>query len=833
MILRKVSNYALLIYLVSILGSNTLSAQIFQLKSEVDSLSYLPKHTLVGDFNQDGCLDLVSSNISKDSAISFTFIFNNQDSNFDSIAFKSSKGTIKSLTRLDLDHDDDLDLYAISEDKNQISHALGIINQGDGKFRMESLGNYPSPITNEKFADLDNNGMRETIAMANGELLLFSDSGLDNAQKLIPAQISYISVTNYLISDFNNDSWIDIFITLKLVNGNIQSGILYNRDTLGFVFSPIQEFDIKPENVTRGDIDQNGFDDILIVGEDKSGLPVTGVLFNSNHTFEFVPLQISGIKPQLCFIADFNSDGQSDISFIDGDNKSTTTHYLMLLSSNQQNQVSIQQVDTLKLDSIGYIRNIGDWDMDGDLDLSFWNRHTGKLLFYDNSTPIVNQPAAPTTNPIIFRGQNEIVVVWEPTNDDHTPSEAITYDLSLYQHAANELLTNGFKSSSGDRLYPEYGYYGQHEVAFVKNPPTGDYTLVIQAIDNALYTGKKSSGGDCTINFTICDSDHEEIVYVCDDNPIALEFNEAIDTSAPAWYSVAQGFMSFHEILNYKLTGDSDVVYAGIPGSKSCDFKTFRIQRVNFAIPDLPADTLLCKDEQLSIALKGKYDSVFWENPALGIVGIGNSIEFTPGYALGDTLVYRIYENSCELIDTIVIKISDMNVLAQPKTSVINNGSSLQLNASGASFYSWSPAHNLDASDVSTPLASPQQSGKFVVVGTDEHGCQDSDTIYIEVINAAFAPNLFSPNQDGSNERFRLLNLANSNDFLLVIFDRNGKKMFETSDTKTARVNGWDGTSKGNPVPQGPYYWKVSGHYHNGKPIFVNGKRTGVINLLR
>lgn len=71
------------------------------------------------------------------------------------------------------------------------------------------------------------------------------------------------------------------------------------------------------------------------------------------------------------------------------------------------------------------------------------------------------------------------------------------------------------------------------------------------------------------------------------------------------------------------------------------------------------------------------------------------------------------------------------------------------------------------------------------------------------------APNVLLP-QDGvaENRMFRLYASSSSqyDDFHLVIYNRGGRRVFSSTDITMA----WDGTSAGQPVPQGTYIWIAS-----------------------
>ncbi|MBK7855528.1 MAG: gliding motility-associated C-terminal domain-containing protein [Bacteroidetes bacterium] len=65
----------------------------------------------------------------------------------------------------------------------------------------------------------------------------------------------------------------------------------------------------------------------------------------------------------------------------------------------------------------------------------------------------------------------------------------------------------------------------------------------------------------------------------------------------------------------------------------------------------------------------------------------------------------------------------------------------------------------------------------------------------------------FTPNADGINDLFFVPNACPAEDYLLVIYNRWGQEMFETTDI----TEGWDGKNKsGNNSSEGSYYYILS-----------------------
>ncbi|MFH2096681.1 MAG: PKD domain-containing protein [Bacteroidota bacterium] len=93
-----------------------------------------------------------------------------------------------------------------------------------------------------------------------------------------------------------------------------------------------------------------------------------------------------------------------------------------------------------------------------------------------------------------------------------------------------------------------------------------------------------------------------------------------------------------------------------------------------------------------------------------------------------------------------------------------------------------------------------------LIVAT-EKGCRDTTFSTVEVKNeyTFYAPTAFSPDNDGNNDFFRIMgNGIDENNFSLIIYDRWGEVVFETTDPE----EWWDGRIKDRHVGKnGVYTW--------------------------
>ncbi|MEL6720867.1 MAG: gliding motility-associated C-terminal domain-containing protein, partial [Bacteroidota bacterium] len=105
----------------------------------------------------------------------------------------------------------------------------------------------------------------------------------------------------------------------------------------------------------------------------------------------------------------------------------------------------------------------------------------------------------------------------------------------------------------------------------------------------------------------------------------------------------------------------------------------------------------------------------------------------------------------------------------------------------------------------------------------------------IDVVNVVpcqvcdlYAPNVFSPNFDGRNERFLVFPSCQFLEYQLQVYDRWGTLIFQSED----REEGWMGLIGNRPAPQGVYVWKikymVEENYEMSKRVEV-----GEVTLLR
>jgi gliding motility-associated-like protein len=124
-----------------------------------------------------------------------------------------------------------------------------------------------------------------------------------------------------------------------------------------------------------------------------------------------------------------------------------------------------------------------------------------------------------------------------------------------------------------------------------------------------------------------------------------------------------------------------------------------------------------------------------------------------------------------------------------------------------ATNYLWNLGYgNAAATGQYTNFSYPPEIAEYEVLlkTYNQHGCYDSSSVIVSIMPPDFMiPNAFSPNGDGINDVFRIVNITNHQIKELSIYNRYGQRVFYGHHPES----GWDGTLKGKPCDVGIYYY--------------------------
>ena len=196
------------------------------------------------------------------------------------------------------------------------------------------------------------------------------------------------------------------------------------------------------------------------------------------------------------------------------------------------------------------------------------------------------------------------------------------------------------------------------------------------------------------------------------------------------------------------------------------------------------------------------------------------------------TTTYKvIIKQSTCFIDSFYVTVlvyPAISVNAGPDQSVIAGSSvQMQATATGATTYTWSPVNDLSCADCLDPTATPSRTTTYTITVTNAGGCKATDDVTLSVRcdkSQVFIPNTFTPNRDGTNDKF----YASGKGITIIkrfsVYNRWGQLIYNVNDIPVNDPNyGWDGTFKGEQVKPDVFVYIIDATCESGEPIQLKG----------
>lgn len=225
-------------------------------------------------------------------------------------------------------------------------------------------------------------------------------------------------------------------------------------------------------------------------------------------------------------------------------------------------------------------------------------------------------------------------------------------------------------------------------------------------------------------------------------------------------------------------------------------------------------------DVMLSAAQSG---GLWWGNGISDSVsGLFSPLSAGPGV---HTVIYYI-GGQCGSSDT-----SSITIHAAPQLNIFAKGESCNGKNDGMAWitvYGGSPPYSIlwengTVNDTAINLAPDN----WTVSVTDLNNCSRDSNVTVVASDSLcykphiWAPNIFSPNGDGNNDIF-LVRGDGVTEFSLIIYDRWGEKVFESSSLDI----GWDGTYKGKMLNTGVFVYYLHAKFSDNTEKNIKGNVT-------
>ena len=257
-----------------------------------------------------------------------------------------------------------------------------------------------------------------------------------------------------------------------------------------------------------------------------------------------------------------------------------------------------------------------------------------------------------------------------------------------------------------------------------------------------------------------------------------------------------------------------------------------RVRTVPYPDVRVINDSSICYGERIQLFAEG--GAFYRWSPALSVSNFNVPDPFvsppvTTTYTVSVTDTVGCPKPSFK--DVVITVIPPVPAFAGNDTAVVLE-QPLQLQATGAEIYKWSPASYLSNADIPDPVATfvseVNDKVNFSVKVSTKEGCFAYDTINIKVFRTApdiFVADAFTPNNDGLNDFFRAMPVGIKQFDYIKIFNRWGQLMFSSNTSE----EGWDGTFKGKEQASDTFVWMVRGTDYLGRII----SKKGTLLLLR
>lgn len=539
------------IFFAACFMATSMSAQF----AEFDATFDLQHADIVAaDIDNDGDLDIITSGEGGGAIKNAIFINNAGTYTLQGTENVITPGHFADIKMGDIDSDGDLDVIFNGNSNGDLGKGIAL-NDGTGVF-TRSIMDVTGATISCGFADFNNDGLVDYYAIGNGTAnigtIFFQntdgsftkDQSSFTGTNLIDADVSLV--------DFNNDGYIDMFISAWDDNGKSRYSSVYINDGFGKFTTMAQP------NVIRkgygcsvwGDVDGDGFMDLLLNGDggaDGEGSSDIYRLYRNNGgsleakaTFNDYRQISVGDGSRM---VDWDNDGDLDI-ILTGWSGTKGRQATMLFECTNATNFTFVENDLSNTTFPGVSESsieTADLNNDGKIDLLItgyngnqaaqvgkFNRNIcGYVL--NQSAAANTKPTAPTalTHQLTQSGSETLMTLnWAAATDAQTPQKALTYNVSLKNTTTGEWLYNPMAviggATDGWRKVSAHGNVFGNKKWELYNLPAGTYEWTVQAIDANFMGGAFAATKTFTITLSGLEKTIAGVAVIANDGKITV-----------------------------------------------------------------------------------------------------------------------------------------------------------------------------------------------------------------------------------------------------------------------------------------------------------------------
>lgn len=477
------------------------------------------------DFNNDGMLDLVVTG-RRAGGTSSTRVYVNNGTSLGWIISGLTDLQNSRLDAADYDNNGTIDL-AICGENAGVAFTKIFTNSGLPSFleNVGASGNIPQ-VTNGDLAwgDYDNDGDQDLIITG------YQTSTNSNITRIIKhdlaagtfaidpvASINLVGLKNASVIwvDYDLDGKLDLIMNGQNGNDNARTYLYKNLGNAQFALVPTASFiDLAFGTVASADVNNDGYPDMMVCGEDDLGGFHTRIYLNQTGINPGVPFVLSqsltGMTNAKAYFGDFDNDGWVDVISAGKTGTGTNDRSTIFYLNDQTGQFAVSATSLSDVDGNPALA-VGDYSNpdDGKIDLFLSGITTAPNLtnfyLYENTDPGTNTvPSAPTGLTANVVGST-VEFSWNAPSNFLSGSNAalkdgLTYELSIGTLPNDDDIDPANAEIPGGKRYiQKYGNIQDTTWTIVGLASNPNYWVRVQAIDAAL----EGSAFSAAVNFSV------------------------------------------------------------------------------------------------------------------------------------------------------------------------------------------------------------------------------------------------------------------------------------------------------------------------------------------